>query len=109
MIQGEVVHSLWECERALSEEAAFDLMVGAKGEGVVDGAIRVDVHPTIHHAVIVEDDDGPRIQGVLAPCYHPFMFRGGTTEFLGYLAKTAFPVVCKYCQEKLKGEASNAS
>lgn len=99
MIQG-VVQSLWESDRPISEEDAFDLMNCAISEGETElyEKLRYDVYPNILQAVIVVDQIGPRIQGLLYPCMHPFHFRGSDKNYLAKLAAMPFPVSCNYCK-----------
>ena len=106
MIQGDVTVTLWESARALPEMEAFDLMNCAIADGDMDFQMRIryDVYPNILQATIVTDQLGPRIQGLLYPCLHPFhirMTKQGDAKFLAKLASTPFPVVCKYCRRMM--------
>lgn len=106
MIQGDVVQSLWESDRALPEMIAFDLMNTAYSDDdmFLQSRIKYDVFPNILQAAIVVDQLGPRIQGLLYPCMHPFhirMTKEGDPHFLAKLASMPFPVVCKYCRRMM--------
>lgn len=106
MIQGDVTLTLWESARALPEMTAFDIMNTARADGDMDISFRLqyDVYPNILQAAIVVDQLGPRIQGLLYPCMHPFhirMTKDGDPQFLAKLATMPFPIVCKYCRRMM--------